>query len=136
MRIAQSGAVLSLAVFAFFACSAAQAQLPSPPSGVMGMIPSPLAGPMAGLAFMSTPEGQQELKLSDEQKGTLQQYQENFRSRLNDHTAPAGQVAKSERPGKNDALLQEFADEVNQEIQQILDADQFRRYKQVGTQAF
>ena len=132
MRSISLTVVLNVAWMLMTSGTSVRAQLPGPPTGRPRV--SPMAELVAGLNLLNTPEGQKELKITEEQKGKIQKLQDNWRSNLAERTPPAQLLPEDERRAKTDALMQEYVDEVKRDIQKLLDANQFRRFEQITIQ--
>jgi len=100
----------------------------------MGMMGG-MMGPMAGLAVLGTPEGKAELKITEEQAAKLQALQENLRSGMMERFQAIQDLPEDERRGKTESAMKEVADGMKKDLKTVLNADQFKRFEQITTQA-
>ena len=133
MRLTSFSVVMAAALVTVCSVNSAQAQPGG--RGGQGMMGGGMMGPMAGLAVLGTTEGQAELKITPEQVTKLQGLQENMRSSMMERFQAIQDVPEDERRGKMESVMKEVGEGMKKDIKSILDADQFKRYEQIATQA-
>ncbi len=92
-------------------------------------------GPMAGFGVLMSPDGQKELKLSEEQITKVQNLGENMRESMRETFQSLQDVPQDQRQEKMQAMMREVSEKLQKEIKGILNEDQMKRYKEISLQA-
>lgn len=134
MRIRTMGAVVGALALVMVATPAARAQGGRGGMGMMGG-----AGPMAGVRVLSTPEGEKELNITDDQKAKIAELNENMRANMQEKFQGLREelegASPEERTEKMGAVMREVAASTMKDLKEILNADQMKRFDEISLQA-
>ncbi|MCS7187988.1 MAG: hypothetical protein N3B10_14375 [Armatimonadetes bacterium] len=103
-------------------------QPPGPPTGAPMMFAR--GGPMMMLGLLRSPQVQQELKITEEQRTKLEQLGEQLREKFRG----LGQELRGLPPEEREKRIESLNAEVEKELAKVLDEKQLKRLKQIALQ--
>jgi DNA-directed RNA polymerase subunit F len=92
-------------------------------------------GGMAALGALTTPEGQKELGLSDEQVGKVQELMQNNQATMRERFQDLQGLGQDEMREKMQSMMKEMSASTKTKLKDILKPEQLKRYDEISLQA-